>query len=312
MSTLDWLDENEHRNYPFTVDATAGQWLYSLVDADVVLGADFAFDLDQDDAIVLVDISLSGAGTAAQYSSTWSFRHIRDGVQVADSPVLTVAVPANPARHSTWRGSSPGGQSSIKITIGDAAGVTATGAVVCPLEDRTVRVYGAAATQTIRVFNTVRPESYKPYFVSSPIKSAAQNYLDAVANSPYGGVKTNTLVTAPGDLVTGAVVFAPGNNAVVQGNSVAQSISISLEPGAGEGRDCTTPAPGQGYAGTVRAINGQGGTRGDLSLVAGSGFEIVTNQDNFSVTIKLKALSDAQGCGKAIEQKEPSAIPDPP
>lgn len=313
MTTLNWLDENEHRAYPLTTDAPDAAWVGGLVDAAFYLGSDIPLDLDQDlEQLSLTEIVVHGAGSAREFASTWTFTHTSGGAAVVDSAVITVSVPANPARHSTWKGSSPGGKSTGKITLGDPSLITSTGAISVPLEDRVLRVLGDAATQQIRVYNTVRPSSYRPYFTADVTKSPAQNYLDAVANSPYGGVSTARLVTTAGTTLSGGVSLAAGYNADVSADGAGNRVSFGLRVGGGDGRYCDEPAAGVGYSGTLRAINGQPAVRGDLWLSVGPDFEVLLDQDNHKVTIRLKPLSDALGCGRSTEQQEPAAIPGPP
>ena len=306
MSTLNWLEENLHRSYPFTREAPDGEYLYSLVDAAFVLGQDFDYDLDQEqEELRLVSVVVSGG-------STWTFRHYRAGAVVPESPDLVFAIPQNPAPQSTWSCTTAGTLSHGYITLGDPAKIVTDLTLAAPLEDRVVRAHGVATTQTIRVFNTIRPASYRPYFTSDPAKSPAQNYLDAVAASPYGGVSTAYAVATAGTTITGDLEFVPGYNTVVSQDTGGNRVTFELSVGAGQGRDCTVPPAGTGYAGTLRGLNGQPGSRGDLWLTTGKDFELIPDQDNFRITIRLKALSALQGCGQPTAQSEPAGIQGPP
>lgn len=304
MSTLNWLEENLHRAYPFTEDSSLGGYRAALADISVRLSAQFAYDLDQDtEQLRLVSIVVSG-------SSVWTFRHYRNGVAVAGSPALQITLPENPAPLSTWRFRTLDG-SLLSLVVGDPEQIVTVSPASAVLEDRVVRTVTTGTSTSLSAYNEYRPGSYRPFFVANPDKSPAQNYLDAVALAPLE-LKSRGVVDSSSLMTFNSVNVVAGYNATVTGNPEAQKITLGFTVGAGQGRDCEAVTASSTVTGTLRGINGMEGVRGNLLLTASDDFTSTTDQDNYLVTIEQKPLSEATGCGKDTTQQEPPAIQGPP
>lgn len=319
---IDWLNENSRRAYPFVDSAPVGGYREAIVDAVFTLGADFDFDFSEETSeLRLVSV--------ADSSGVWvlTFQYYQYGAVVPGTPSLVFTLGAGGPKDVVIQAATASSHGFLTIGDSDKFVVESPGAAV---EARTILAPAGGSGQSVKVYNSDRRKSYRPYFVADPGKTPGQNYRDAKSAAPTW--QPNICLDAPEATLTGTVSWLAGFNTIVLPSLSTQTIFFSLNVGAGGcnlcgiydyvqsklgssdlcadlnkdgtvdsadlqiAADLSVSSPAITFQGSLRCLNGALPSGGDLILTAGPRVTITSIQDTNTVELSVMDPNAPQRC----------------
>jgi hypothetical protein len=323
---IDWLNENSRRAYPFVDAAPVGGYREAIVDAVFTLGSDYDFDFSE-------ETSEFRLVTVANVSGVWqlTFQYFQHGVQVPATPSMVFTLGAGGPKDVVIRAVTAGSHGFLTIGDSDKFAVESPGAAV---EARTILAPSGGTGQTVKVYNSDRRKSYRPYFIANPGKTPGQNYRDAKAAAPAWN--PNICLQPPVGALTGTVYWLAGFNTTILPSLSTQSIFFGLSVGAGGCNLCgiydyvqskmgtsdvcadlnkdgivdaadlalaqtLTVTPKEiTFQGSLRSFNGALPSGGDLVFTVGPRVTIVAIPDTNTLELKVLQPNPPQNCLRPV------------
>jgi len=321
---IDWLNENARRAYPFVDSAPTGGYREAIVDAIFTLGEDFDFDFSEETSELRLVSVASGAGLW-----TFTFEYFQHGAVVPGTPSMVFELGAGGPKDVVIQATTT--NSHGFLTIGDPSKLAVQNPDAA-VEARTILAPVTSSGQSVKVYNSDRRKSYRPYFNADPGRTPGQNYNDAKNAAPPWS--PNVCLDAPEGTLTGTVFWVPGFNTAILPSLSTQSIFFSLNVGADGCNLCGVYAYVESKLGTsdacadlnkdgivdsadlalaaslvvapkeitfqgcLRSINGFLPSGGDLVLTAGPQVTITSEKDTNTIVLAVDEPNPPQNCLK--------------